>query len=132
MDNVFQGFSDGASGKQPACQCRRHKRRGLDPWVGTTPWRKAWQPTPVFLPHGQRSLAGYSPQGHNESDTTKSTQQTSTIYFNGTLHSMTSQMAQMVNNLPAMWETWVRSLGRKDPLEKGMATYSRILAWRIP
>ena len=33
--------------------------------------------------------------------------------------------------LPAMWETWVRSLGREDPLEKGMATHSNILAWRI-
>ena len=34
--------------------------------------------------------------------------------------------------LPAMWETWVRSLGREDPLEKGMATHSTLLAWRIP
>ena len=41
-------------------------------------------------------------------------------------------MAQMVKNLPAMQETWVRSLGREDPLEKGMATHSTILAWRIP
>ena len=40
-------------------------------------------------------------------------------------------MVQMVKNLPAMKETWVRSLGREDPLEKGMATYSSILAWRI-
>ena len=42
--------------------------------VGKMPWRRAWQPTPVFLPgeaHGQRSLAGYSPQGHKESDTTE-------------------------------------------------------------
>ena len=38
----------------------------------------------------------------------------------------------MVKNLPAMWETWIRSLGWDDPLEKGMATHSRILAWRIP
>ena len=41
-------------------------------------------------------------------------------------------MAQMVKNLPAMQETGVRFLGREDPLEKGMATHSRILAWRIP
>ena len=40
--------------------------------------------------------------------------------------------AQMVKNLPAMWGTWVRSLGREDALEKGMATHSSILAWRIP
>ena len=38
----------------------------------------------------------------------------------------------MVENLPAMWETWVRSLGWEDPLEKGKATHSSILAWRIP
>ena len=38
----------------------------------------------------------------------------------------------VVRNLPAMPETWVRSLGQEDPLEKGMATHSRILAWEIP
>ena len=51
------------SAKESACQCRR---RGFDPWVGKIPWRRKWQPTPIFLPgksHGQRSLVGYSPQG---------------------------------------------------------------------
>ena len=41
-------------------------------------------------------------------------------------------MAQTVKNLPAMWEAWVRSLGQEDPLEKGIATHSSILAWEIP
>ena len=41
-------------------------------------------------------------------------------------------MAQTVKNPPVMQETWVQSLGREDPLEKGMATHSSILAWRIP
>ena len=41
-------------------------------------------------------------------------------------------MAQRVKRLPAMWETWVQSLDREDPLEKEMATHSSILAWRIP
>ena len=41
-------------------------------------------------------------------------------------------LAQMVKNLPAMQETWVRSLGWEDPLAEDMATYSSILAWRIP
>ena len=41
-------------------------------------------------------------------------------------------MAQIVKNLPAKQETWVRSLGLEDPLEKGMATHSSILSWRIP
>ena len=43
-----------------------------------------------------------------------------------------SLVAQTVKNLPAMQEAWVQSLGQKDPLEKGMATHSSILAWRIP
>ena len=43
-----------------------------------------------------------------------------------------SLVVQMVRNLPAMWETQVRSLGREDPLEEEMATHSSILAWRIP
>ena len=41
-------------------------------------------------------------------------------------------MAQLVKNPSAMWETWVRTLGWKDPLEKGKATHSSVLAWRIP
>ena len=45
---------------------------------------------------------------------------------------MASLLAQTVKNLPAMLETWVRSLGRADSLEKGMAIHSSILAWRIP
>ena len=51
-----QGFPGGASGKEPACQCRRRKRHRFNPWVGKIPWRRKWQPTPVFLPresHGQ-------------------------------------------------------------------------------
>ena len=43
-----------------------------------------------------------------------------------------SLVAQMIKNLPSMQETWVQSLGQEDPLEKGMATHSSILAWRIP
>ena len=51
-------------------------RRGFDTWVRKIPWRRKWQPTPVFLPgesHGQRRLAGYSPQGHTKSDMTEAT-----------------------------------------------------------
>ena len=58
------GFPGDASGKEPPCQCRRP---GLNPYVGTIPWRRAWQPTPVLLPgesHPQRSLVGYSSKGH--------------------------------------------------------------------
>ena len=49
-------------------------RPGFSPWIGRIPWRRTWQPTPVFLPgefHGQRSLVGYSPWGRKESDMTE-------------------------------------------------------------
>ena len=63
-------------GQEPACQCRRCKRCRFDPWVRKIPWRRARQPTPVFLPgesHGQRSLAGSTPWCCKESDTTEAT-----------------------------------------------------------
>ena len=63
---------------------------------------------------------GYSPQGRKELDTTER------LYFESSL------VAQMVKHLPVMWETWVRSLGWEDLLEKEMATHSSTLAWRIP
>ena len=59
---IMEGFACDASGKELTCQCKRHKRRGFDPWVRKIPWRRAWRPTPVLLPgecHGQRSLVGY-------------------------------------------------------------------------
>ena len=57
-------FCSGSVGKELACQCRRHRSRGFDLWARKIPWRRKWQPTPVFLPgksHGQKSLVGYSP-----------------------------------------------------------------------
>ena len=62
------------SGKRICLYCRRHRRCGFDPWVGKIPWRKKWQPSPVSLsgkPHGQRNLAGYSPWGLKELNTTE-------------------------------------------------------------
>ena len=62
------GFPGGSVGKESACNAR------FDPWIGKIPWSRKWQPTPVLLPgvsHGQRSLVGYSPWGHKESDTTE-------------------------------------------------------------
>ena len=47
-------------------------------------------------------------------------------------YSLASLVAQVVKNLPAMWETWVQSLGWEDPLEEVMENHSSILAWRIP
>ena len=78
---LADSFPGGSSGKRKkkknTCQCRRCKRhRFHHSRVRKIPWRRAWQPTPVFLPgesHGQRSLAGYSPGSHRESDMTEAT-----------------------------------------------------------
>ena len=73
---MSMGFPGGASGKEPTCQCRRRKRPRFGLWVGKIPWKRAWQPTPVFLPgefHGQRNLVGDSPWGRKEADTTEHT-----------------------------------------------------------
>ena len=64
------GFPGGSDGKESACNAGRPR---FDPWVGKIPWRREWLPTPVFLPgesHAQRSLVGYSPWGHKDSDMT--------------------------------------------------------------
>ena len=68
---VAWGFPSGASDKEPACQYRRCKRCRFDPWVRKIPRRRAWQPTPVFLPgesHGERTLEGYSQPMGSEKD----------------------------------------------------------------
>ena len=75
--NRERGFPGGASGKEPGCQCRRHKRHRFHPWVRKLPWRRAWQSTPVSLPgesRGERSLGGCSPWGCQESDMTEVTE----------------------------------------------------------
>ena len=72
----WEGFLGGASGREPGCQFRRHKRHGFDHWVGKSPWRRAWQPTPVFLPGespwieepGGLQSIGSKRVGHNWSD----------------------------------------------------------------
>ena len=62
--------------RNPPANAGDIREAGFNPWVGQISWRRAWQPTPVFLlgeSHGQRSLAGYSPWDHKESDTTEVT-----------------------------------------------------------
>ena len=71
MDSRMVDFPGGSDGKSICLQCGRP---GFNTWVGKIPWRRKWQPTPVFLPgksHGQRSLAGCSPWGRKELDTTE-------------------------------------------------------------
>ena len=71
----------GFSGKESACRSKRHRRHGFDPWIRKIPWRRKWQPAPVFLPgkyHGQRSLVDNSPRGSKESYVTE---QLSILYY---------------------------------------------------
>ena len=75
-------FPGGSVGKESTCQFRRHKRCRFDPWVGKIPWRRKWQPTPVFLPgksQGQRSLVCYSSWGHKELDMTEVTEHSNIV-----------------------------------------------------
>ena len=70
------GFPGGSDGKESACNARAAGNVGLIPGWGKIPWRRAWQPAPVFLPgecHEQRSLACYSPWGPKKSDMTEVT-----------------------------------------------------------
>ena len=67
--DIIWGVPNGASGRESACQLRRHKRPGFNPWVGKIPWQRKWQPTPVFFFgkfHGLRSLVGYGLWGRKE------------------------------------------------------------------
>ena len=77
-DFIFLGSKITADGdcshESKRCLPLECRRPGFDPWVGKIPWRRIWQPTPVLLPgesHGGRSLVGYSPWGHKESDMTE-------------------------------------------------------------
>ena len=76
MYSQIMGFPGGAVAKSLPASARDsgNKRCKFDSWVWKILWRRKWIPTPVFLPgkfHGERSLAGYSPWGHEESDTTE-------------------------------------------------------------
>ena len=113
---VYMGFPGGVSGKEPVCQCRRHRRHRFNPWVGKIPWWRKWQPTSLFLP-------GKIPWTERP----------------GGLHMLIptswfipllifpSLIAELVKHPPSMPETLVRFLGQEDPLEKGLATHSSIL-----
>ena len=145
------------------------------------PYRRKWQPTPVFLPGESqewRSLVGCCLWGRTESTRLKRLSSMNNYIIKSMLHLVphhlalsfthssvgkesackdddpglipgsgrsteegigyllpyfwTSQVAQLVKNLPAMLETWVQSLSWEDPLEEGKVTHSSILAWRIP
>ena len=117
LPSLNWGLFQGLSGKESTCQCRRHTRCRFHPWVGKIPWRKKWQPIPVFLPgisHGQKSLMGYRLWSLKELDMTK---QLSThthicpINLNADIHTHTHKSAQ--NYLFQLY--WQRPQSWKQP-----------------
>ena len=97
--------------KELACQFRRHKRHGFSPWK--IPWRRAWQPIPIFLPGesvGQRSLAGYSPWGRKESGPTEMTEHARTPAVSFTL-GRTTLGERPAEALPASSDIWAGNAG---------------------
>ena len=84
-------------------------RRAFDPWVGKIPWRRKWQPTPVFLPgkfQGHRSLAHYSPWGHKELD-----------------------MTEWLNNNNTLIHLVVQENRHKDPTQSSIRGTSLVVPW---
>ena len=126
------GFPGDTSGKESASQCRRHKRHRFDPWIRKIPWRRAWQ---SFF-QGIRGFPGSSAGKVSACNAGGPDLVPGLVRSPGEetgyplWYSWTFLVAQMVKNLPAMQETWVRSLDWEDPLEKGLATHSSIgLPW---
>ena len=116
-------FSRRSFGSRICLQCRKPR---FSPWVGNIPWRREWEPTPVFLPgepHGQRNLAGFSPWGHKESDTTERLTLHYTCGTNGK-----EPICQCRRHKRCGFNPWIS----KIPLEEGLAIHSTILTWRIP
>ena len=73
-DPVKESSKEALRQERICLQCRSHRKLRSDSWMGKIPWRRKWQPSPVFLPgefHGQRSVVGYSPWGCTESDRTE-------------------------------------------------------------
>ena len=103
----------GASGRESACQSRRHKSLKFDPWVRNIPWRRKWQPIQVFLPgklHAQRTLEGYGPWGCKRISHNWTTENTYTTHFKPPCHSTNTQGHPSAKAsalaLPSAWNTF--------------------------
>ena len=135
------------SGKEPTCQCRRCR---FPPWVGKTPWRRKWQPTPIFLP-GEvrvwRSLEGCSPWGHQRVG--RDWESINNNNYLGVLRWWQWQPTPVLSPGKSMdggaWWAAVHGVAKSrtrlsdfpftfhfHALEKEMATHCSVLAWRIP
>ena len=130
--------------KEPVCQCRRLNRHRLDPWVVKIPWRRAWQPTPVFLPgesYGQRSLAGHSPLGRTESVQLKRLEHTQCLLggplvplkpFSRSLALCSLKPRQTLLLVTVVPQTYRRSQLAADPMRSFIAWTKKPLYSRLP
>ena len=121
----------------------QYRRPGFNSWVGKIPWRREWQPTPVFLPgefRGQRSLVGYSPWGHKESDMTEGLTPTAHVLYGRAvdlliLHTQTSCLLTNVFPFPSLRPLpdllCSMSLIILDSLISGFMQYLHFYVWRI-
>ena len=146
------GFPAGASGEEPSCLRRRCKRHGFDPWVrrcsgegNGSPLQYSRLENPMEGGAWRATVHGVT-QGQMCDSACSRVSAVFNIRFSipgsgrsaregigyPLQYSWASLLAQLVKNPPAMQDTWIRSLGWEDPLKKGKATHSRILAWRIP
>ena len=116
LRNLNRGFPSSSVGKRICLQCKRPR---FDPWVRKIPWRRKWQPTPVFLPgefHEQRSLACYSPWDSKESDTI--------VWLTFTFHFFSTDATNQSHssNLQPSW--WVLCTCNSQAAHPGPSTLS--------
>ena len=108
-------------------------RPGFNPWVEKIPWRRDRLPTEVFLGFPDGSVGKESACNAGDPGSIPGLGRSAGEGIGYPLqYPWTSLVAQLVKNLHAMQGTWFPSLGWEDALEKGKATHSNILAWRIP
>ena len=105
-DNQSWGFLGGSSGKASACQCSRCKRRGLNPWVGKIPWRRAWQPAQYSCLKNPMHRGGWWATVHG--------------------------VAKVGHRLPTKQSPPILKTEIYSLEQKSQQTHSSILAWRIP
>ena len=110
--NVLEGLPWRLSSKRIRLQCRRQR---FDPWVRKIPWRRAWQPTPIFLPWRiPQILVGYSPCNHNDLDMTEATQHACSVlecrgvgsYFKFDAKGNLSEQGSYKSKPPFLFPVW--------------------------
>ena len=119
--------------KNPPANARDAKRHRFDFWVGKIPWRRKWQPAPIFLPgkfHGRRSLVGYSPWGRKESDTIE---HTTRVAFTRLLPPSKSK-TELGGKEPHLTDGKTEAEGKKKKGNKGKPEASSsvtVSGWRV-